>query len=227
MTDIKENLKKVHERVLEAAQKAQRDPGAVRVMAVTKRHSETAIREAASLGMRDFGENFLQEAADKIESLRDLELVWHFIGRIQSNKTRPIAKLFDWVHTVDRLKTAQRLNDHRPDSLPPLNVCIQVNVAGDDIKAGIAPNALNDLVQQVSQLPRLCLRGLMCIPPHSDSPCQQRAYFATLRRLFDEVAMDSPDWDTLSMGMSGDVESAIAEGSTFVRIGTAIFGSRR
>ncbi len=227
MTDIKENLKKVHERVTKAALQADRDPNEVHVMAVTKRHSEAAIRTAAALGMRDFGENFLQEAVDKIASLKDLGLIWHFIGRIQSNKTRSIATQFDWVHTVDRLKIAQRLSDQRPQDLPPLNICVQVNVANDDIKAGATADELAELVSGISQLPNLSLRGLMCIPPPSDSLCQQRVYFATLRRLFREVDTCQEKWDTLSMGMSGDIESAILEGSTFVRVGTAIFGPRQ
>ncbi|MEM7282994.1 MAG: YggS family pyridoxal phosphate-dependent enzyme [Pseudomonadota bacterium] len=226
MTDIKENLKKVGERVARAARKVNRCPRSIRVMAVTKRHSIDAIQSAAAAGQRDFGENFLQEAAEKIENLQDSGLVWHFIGRIQSNKTRSIAQLFDWVHTVDRLKIAQRLSEQRPEDHPRLNICLQVNVASDQVKGGVSPEHVSELVEEVRSLPKLRLRGLMCIPPQSDVLDEQRGYFARVRSLFTELASDQKDWDTLSMGMSGDLESAVFEGSTFVRIGTAIFGPR-
>ncbi|MBE7374987.1 YggS family pyridoxal phosphate-dependent enzyme [Pseudomonas lopnurensis] len=223
MSTIEKNIAKVAARIREAAQAAQREPAGVGLLAVSKTQPAAAIREAFAAGLRDFGENYLQEALDKQAELADLALTWHFIGPIQSNKTKPIAEHFAWVHSVDRLKIAQRLSDQRPAELPPLNVCLQVNVSGEASKSGCAPEALKPLAQAIAALPRLRLRGLMCIPAPSDDPAEQHAAFARLRALRDELGLDL---DTLSMGMSQDLEAAIAEGATWVRIGTALFGAR-
>jgi len=223
MSTIEKNIAKVGTRIREAAQAVDRDPAKVGLLAVSKTQPASAIRGAFAAGARDFGENYLQEALDKQADLTDLPLVWHFIGPIQSNKTKPIAEHFDWVHSVDRLKIAQRLSDQRPAELPPLNICLQVNVSGEASKSGCAPEELNHLAQAVAAMPRLHLRGLMCIPAPSDDPAEQRAAFARLRMLRDELPLEL---DTLSMGMSQDLEAAIAEGATWVRIGTALFGAR-
>ncbi len=223
MSTIEKNIAKVAARIREAAQAVGRDPASVGLLAVSKAQPAAAIREAAEAGMRDFGENYLQEALDKQAELGELPLTWHFIGPIQSNKTKPIAEHFDWVHSVDRLKIAQRLSDQRPAELPPLNICLQVNVSGEASKSGCAPEELPQLAQAVAAIPRLRLRGLMCIPAPSEDPAEQRAAFARLRALRDELPLTL---DTLSMGMSQDLEAAIAEGATWVRIGTALFGAR-
>ncbi|EWC42149.1 YggS family pyridoxal phosphate-dependent enzyme [Pseudomonas stutzeri] len=223
MSTIEKNIAKVAARIRAAAQAAQRDPASVGLLAVSKTQPAAAMREAFGAGVRDFGENYLQEALDKQAELGDLGLAWHFIGPIQSNKTKPIAEHFDWVHSVDRLKIAQRLSDQRPATLPALNVCLQVNVSGEASKSGCAPEDLPQLARAVAAMPRLHLRGLMCIPAPSDDPDEQRAAFARLRALRDELALEL---DTLSMGMSQDLEAAIAEGATWVRIGTALFGAR-
>lgn len=196
------------------------------LLAVSKTRPAEDIRAAHALGINDFGENYLQEALPKIEALQALGLTWHFIGPIQSNKTRPIAEHFDWVHSVDRDKIARRLNEQRPADAPPLQVCLQVNVSGEASKSGVSPAELPALAEAVMQLPRLRLRGLMAIPAATTSEAQQRATFAQLRGLFEDLQPRAPDLDTLSMGMSGDLESAIAEGSTLLRIGTALFGPR-
>ena len=223
MSTIAENIAKVRERIREAAQALQRDPGTVGLLAVSKTKPAQAIREAHAAGQIDFGENYLQEALSKQAELTDLALIWHFIGPIQSNKTRQIAEHFHWVHSVDRLKIAQRLSEQRPEHLPPLNICLQVNVSGEASKSGCAPEELSELAQAVTQLPRLRLRGLMTIPEPSDDPQTQREPLARLRQLRDGL---NPGLDTLSMGMSQDLEAAIAEGATWVRIGTALFGAR-
>jgi pyridoxal phosphate enzyme (YggS family) len=223
MSTIAENIAKVRERIREAAQALQRDPAAVGLLAVSKTKPAQAIREAHAAGQIDFGENYLQEALSKQAELTDLPLIWHFIGPIQSNKTRQIAEHFDWVHSVDRLKIAQRLSEQRPEHLPPLNICLQVNVSGEASKSGCTPEELPALAQAVTQLPRLRLRGLMTIPEPSDDPQAQREPLARLRRLRDALP---GNLDTLSMGMSQDLEAAIAEGATWVRIGTALFGAR-
>ena len=223
MSTIEKNIAKVAARIREAAQAVGRDPASVGLLAVSKTHPAAAIREAAEAGMRDFGENYLQEALDKQAELSELPLTWHFTGPIQSNKTKSIAEHFDWVHSVDRLKIAQRLSDQRPAELPPLNICLQVNVSGEASKSGCAPEELPQLAQAVAAMPRLRLRGLMCIPAPSEDPAEQRAAFARLRALRDELPLTL---DTLSMGMSQDLEAAIAEGATWVRIGTALFGAR-
>jgi pyridoxal phosphate enzyme (YggS family) len=223
MSTIAENIAKVRERIREAAQALQRDPAAVGLLAVSKTKPAQAIREAHAAGQIDFGENYLQEALSKQAELTDLPLIWHFIGPIQSNKTRQIAEHFDWVHSVDRLKIAQRLSEQRPEHLPPLNICLQVNVSGEASKSGCTPEELPALAQAVTQLPRLRLRGLMTIPEPSDDPQAQREPLARLRRLRDALP---GNLDTLSMGMSQDLEAAVAEGATWVRIGTALFGAR-
>lgn len=225
MFTIAENTEKVGRRLREAALAAGRDPARVCLLAVSKTQSADAIREAAAQGLRHFGENYLQEALGKQAQLADLPLTWHFIGPIQSNKTRAIAEHFAWVHSVDRLKIAQRLSEQRPLSLPPLNLCIQVNVSGEASKSGCAPEEVPHLVNEVAQLPHVKLRGLMAIPAPTEDPLQQRAAFARVRALFEALA-PSECWDTLSMGMSQDLEAAVAEGATWVRVGTALFGAR-
>lgn len=223
MSTIAENIAKVGVRIREAAQASQRDCAAVGLLAVSKTKPAAAIREAFAAGVQDFGENYLQEALEKQAELSDLALTWHFIGPIQSNKTKPIAEHFAWVHSVDRLKIAQRLSDQRPAHLPALNICLQVNVSGEASKSGCNPDELPEMAQAVTQLPNLRLRGLMTIPEPTDDPSEQRAAFARLRELQQSLNLDL---DTLSMGMSHDLEAAIAEGATWVRIGTALFGAR-
>lgn len=200
-----------------------RDPGTVGLMAVSKTQPAAAIREAHDAGLLDFGENYLQEALEKQAELADLPLVWHFIGPIQSNKTKPIAEHFDWVHSVDRLKIAQRLSKQRPAELPLLNVCLQVNVSGETSKSGCAPEDVPELARAIAALPNLRLRGLMAIPEPTDDVAEQHAAFASVRQLQQQV---DAELDCLSMGMSQDLEAAIAEGATWVRIGTALFGAR-
>jgi len=226
VTNITNNLLSVHKRIANAAQSCDRDPGEIRLVAVSKKHPAAAVIEAWDAGQKDFGENFLQEALPKQAELAHLPLTWHFIGRIQSNKTRPIAEQFQWVHTVDRVKIAQRLDEQRPESLPPLNVCIQVNVGDPDHKAGAPRDQVVELAKQISTLPRLRLRGLMCLPPESEDKAVQRGYFHILSDLRQEINRLGIKIDTLSMGMSGDLETAVAEGATMVRIGTAVFGQR-
>lgn len=223
MSTIATNIAKVGVRIREAAQAVERDPDEVRLLAVSKTQSADAIREANDAGQRDFGENYLQEALEKQGQLGDRSLVWHFIGPIQSNKTKPIAEHFDWVHSVDRLKIAQRLSDQRPEHLAPLNICLQVNVSGEASKSGCEPQDVRELAHAIAALPRLRLRGLMAIPEPTDDPAEQRAAFARLRQLKSELDLSL---DTLSMGMSQDLEAAITEGATWVRIGTALFGAR-
>ena len=223
MSTIAENIAKVGARIREAAQASQRNFADIGLLAVSKTKPAEAIREAHAAGLRDFGENYLQEALEKQTLLADLPLIWHFIGPIQSNKTRPIAEHFDWVHSVDRLKIAQRLSEQRPAHLPALNICLQVNVSGEQSKSGCSPEELTALARAVVALPNLRLRGLMAIPEPTDDVAAQHAAFARLRQLRDELALNL---DTLSMGMSHDLEAAIAEGATWVRIGTALFGAR-
>lgn len=226
MTPISERMQAIHSRMGEAARQAGRAPDAVHLVAVSKTQPASALREAHAAGQRAFGENYLQEAQAKIAELTDLDLEWHFIGPIQSNKTRPIAELFDWVHSVDRLKIAQRLSEARPDNLPPLNVCIEVNISGETSKGGVAPAELGELAAAIARLPRLRLRGLMAIPEPTDDVALQRARFAELRGLLARLQQQGLALDTLSMGMTHDFEAAIAEGATLVRVGTAIFGPR-
>ena len=223
MSTIAENIAKVGERIRAAAQASGRDLDHIGLLAVSKTKPAAAVREAYAAGLRDFGENYLQEALEKQAELSELPLIWHFIGPIQSNKTKPIAENFAWVHSVDRLKIAQRLSEQRPADLPLLNICLQVNVSAEDSKSGCAPAELAALAQAVSQLPNLRLRGLMAIPEPTDDVAAQRAAFARLRELRDGLPLPL---DTLSMGMSHDLDAAIAEGATWVRIGTALFGAR-
>lgn len=223
MSTIADNISLVSQRIRAAAQASQRDADSVHLLAVSKTKPAQAVREAHAAGMRDFGENYLQEALGKQAELTDLPLSWHFIGPIQSNKTRAIAENFAWVHSVDRLKIAQRLSEQRPADLPPLNICIQVNVSGEASKSGCTPADLSALAEAISALPRLKLRGLMAIPEPTDDRAEQDAAFATVRDLQASLNLGL---DTLSMGMSHDLESAIAQGATWVRIGTALFGAR-
>jgi hypothetical protein len=223
MSTIADNIGLVSQRIRAAAEAVQRDPDSVHLLAVSKTKPAQAVREAYAAGLRDFGENYLQEALSKQVELTDLPLSWHFIGPIQSNKTRAIAEHFAWVHSVDRLKIAQRLSEQRPAELPPLNICIQVNVSGEASKSGCTPADLPALANAISALPRLALRGLMAIPEPTDDRAAQDAAFATVRDL--QASLNLP-LDTLSMGMSHDLESAIAQGATWVRIGTALFGAR-
>ncbi|PSL13941.1 hypothetical protein CLV44_110122 [Marinobacterium halophilum] len=222
-----DNYNRVREQILAACQGCQRTPDSVQLLAVSKTRSADEIRELHACGQTAFGENYLQEALDKIDALRDLPLEWHFIGPIQSNKTRTIAEHFDWVHSVDRLKVARRLSEQRPDHLPPLNICLQVNISGEASKSGCAPEALPELARTVAALPNLRLRGLMAIPEAETDPARQRAIFAQVRAQLAALHLEGTQPDTLSMGMSGDLEAAIAEGATIVRIGTALFGPRQ
>jgi pyridoxal phosphate enzyme (YggS family) len=216
----------VRSRIRNAAIAAGRDPGSVTLVAVTKAKTAESVRLAATAGVTDFGENYLKEALAKMDQLADLGLRWHFIGAIQSNKTRAIAERFDWVHSVDRLSVARRLSEQRPFHAQPLNVCIQVALVPEPTKGGVSPDALPPLAAAVAELPRLRLRGLMCLPPPQPTPNEERAVFARLRAALQDLNADGLKLDTLSMGMSGDFESAIAEGATLVRIGTVLFGSR-
>ncbi|HEX3950673.1 MAG TPA: YggS family pyridoxal phosphate-dependent enzyme [Steroidobacteraceae bacterium] len=216
----------VRSRIRSAAAAAGRDPNSVTLVAVTKAKPAESVRMAATAGVTDFGENYLQEALLKIDQLADLTLQWHFIGGIQSNKTRAIAERFHWVQSVDRLQIARRLSEQRPFHAPPLNVCIQVALVHESTKGGVAPEALPELAAAVAVLPRLRLRGLMCVPPAQADVAAERVVFARLRDLLTDLNARGLNLDTLSMGMSGDFESAIAEGATLVRIGTALFGAR-
>ncbi|MEO1596170.1 MAG: YggS family pyridoxal phosphate-dependent enzyme [Pseudomonadota bacterium] len=226
MIRVTENLNKVRERLQNAARVAGREPSEIRLLAVSKRHSVASIEAAAEAGQRDFGENFVAEGLGKIEALTARDLCWHYIGAIQSNKTRDIAAHFDWIHTVDRLKIARRLSEQRPDDRPPLEICLQVNVDDEPQKAGVRPTEVAELAEQVASLPRLRLRGLMCLPRQRADSEAQREPFAALRHLFEALRPQHASLDTLSMGMTGDLEAAVLEGATIVRIGTAIFGPR-
>ena len=219
-------LRAVRERMARAAAAAGRSAESVTLLAVGKAQPLELLAAAADCGVGDFGESYLQEALQKIAALQERALTWHFIGRIQANKTRPIAESFAWVHAVDRLKIAERLAAQRPFHAPPLNVCLQVNVAAEATKGGVTPAELPALAAAVAQLPRLALRGLMCIPPEETEPARQRAWFARLRVLKDELNRTGLSLDTLSMGMSADFEAAIQEGATIVRLGTILFGAR-
>jgi hypothetical protein len=226
MSPISERLQAILSRMGDAARQAGRTPESVRLVAVSKSQPATALRLAHVAGQSAFGENYLQEALGKMAELADLPLEWHFIGPIQSNKTRPIAEHFDWVHSIDRLKIAQRLSDARPQNLPPLNVCIEVNISHEASKSGVAPAEVGALATAITQLPRLRFRGLMAIPEPCNDVVQQRANFAVLRAIKEQLQQQGLELDTLSMGMSHDFEAAILEGATLVRIGTAIFGPR-
>jgi hypothetical protein len=228
MATIGERLQQVKGRISGACSSAGRDVQSVTLLAVSKTQSAQAVRAAHAAGQRAFGENYVQEALEKIAALADLRetIEWHLVGPLQSNKTRLVAEAFDWVHTVDRLKIAQRLSAQRPPSLPPLNVCVQVNVSGEASKSGVAPDEVPALALAVSGLARLRLRGLMSIPEPAGDFDTQRVPHRRLRELRDRLAAQGLQLDTLSMGMSADLEAAVAEGATIVRVGTAIFGER-
>jgi pyridoxal phosphate enzyme (YggS family) len=230
MSTIAHKLQAVDATIQAASKAAGRDPAAVQLLAVSKTFPAEAVLEAIAAGQHAFGENYLQEALDKIAAvaaaLPNGQAEWHFIGPIQSNKTRPIAAVFAWVHTVERLKIAQRLSEQRPADMAPLNVCIQVNISGEASKSGATPEELPELARQVALLPNLKLRGLMAIPEPEIDVARQRAAFARLRALADQLRAGGLELDTLSMGMSADMAAAIAEGATIVRVGSAIFGSR-
>lgn len=226
MTTIASNLQAVRAAMAAAAIAAGRGAHDVSLLAVSKTFAPDAIRAAYHAGQTRFAESYVQEALSKIEALRDLPIEWHYIGPLQSNKTRPIVEHFAWVHSVDRLKIAERLSMQRPAQLPPLQVCLQVNISGEDSKSGVSPDAAGVLAEAVAKLPNLRLRGLMAIPAPSDEIAVQRMAFARLRELFDKLNRQGLALDTLSMGMSHDFAAAIAEGATMVRIGTAIFGTR-
>jgi pyridoxal phosphate enzyme (YggS family) len=230
MSTIAGNLQAVEATIQVACEAAARPRSTVQLLAVSKTFPAEAVLEAVACGQRAFGENYLQEGVDKIaavaKALPDTRLEWHFIGPIQSNKTRPIAANFDWVHTVERLKIAQRLSEQRPPELGPLNICLQVNISGEASKSGAAPEELLALAQAVAALPNLRLRGLMAIPEPQEDPELQRVPFARLRELAQDIVKTGIYLDTLSMGMSGDMRAAVLEGATIVRVGSAIFGSR-
>jgi pyridoxal phosphate enzyme (YggS family) len=221
-----DRLHVVQTRIARAAAEAGRDAATVRLLAVSKTFGAAAVRDLAACGQREFGENYLQEALDKQAQLHDLPLLWHFIGPIQSNKTRSIAEHFSWVHSVDRLKIAERLSAQRPAGLPPLQVCIEVNVSGEASKGGVATAGLPALADAVAALPGMQLRGLMAIPAQATDVAAQRAAFRQVRAAFEALVARGHPLDTLSMGMSADLEAAILEGATIVRIGTALFGER-
>lgn len=223
---LPERLGKVRDRMAAACEAAGRNVDCVTLLAVSKGHPAAEVQALSRLGVQDFGESYLQEALPKIAALRGLELTWHYIGQIQTNKTRLIAEQFSWVHTVDRLKTLERLSAQRPAYAPPLQICLQVQLAAETGKGGVAPDLLPDLAAAAQQLPRLQLRGLMCIPPPEQDPQRQRHWFNALADIASQLRTAEVTIDTLSMGMSDDLEAAIACGSTIVRVGTAIFGPR-
>ncbi|MFC6167938.1 YggS family pyridoxal phosphate-dependent enzyme [Acinetobacter terrestris] len=224
MNSLQASRNKVLQQIEDACKQAQREPETVQLLAVSKTQPSESLREMYQAGQRAFGENYLQEALDKIENLNDLDIEWHFIGHVQRNKTKHLAASFAWVHGVDRLIIAERLSSQREASQVPLNICLQVNIDAQDSKDGCQPNEVAELVKSISQLPQLKLRGLMVIPAPNNT-----AAFADAKQLFDRVKKEHAhpeDWDTLSMGMSGDMTEAIAAGSTMVRVGTALFGAR-
>lgn len=227
MIGVTENLAIISDLLAKAAVEAEREPDAVHLLAVSKKQPLAKILAARDAGQRDFGENFVQEGLEKIQQTRDLDLVWHFIGHLQTNKTRVVAENFDWVHTIDKLKTARRLSEQRPAGLGPLNICLQVNIDGEAGKSGIAVDELPALAAACADLPNLVLRGLMCLPAVREDFTAQREPFAKLRELAADLRSRGIETDTLSMGMTGDYRAAIAEGATIVRIGTAIFGARK
>lgn len=223
---VESTLAQVQQRVRQAELQAKRPAGSVQLIAVSKTFPADAVREAWAAGQRAFGENYVQEFADKVAALHDLAVEWHFIGPIQSNKTRTVAECAHWVHSVDRLKIAERLSAQRPDTLPPLNVCLQINVSGEDSKSGCEPDEAAGLAVAIAGLPRLRLRGLMCIPEPTEDHGRLKKQFALLRSIGEQLGSRGLVLDTLSMGMSADLELAIGEGATMVRVGSAIFGAR-
>ncbi len=226
MTSIAENIAQTLTRIREAEACCQRRPHSVHLLAVSKTRPADELRQAYAAGVRSFGENYLQDALEKIEQLADLDICWHFIGPLQSNKTRAVATHFHWLHSVDRLKIAQRLSEQRPSEMAPLNLCIQVNISAEASKSGVLPEQTEALVRAVRPLKNLSLRGLMAIPAAGLSEAQQLQAFGRLKALFERLRLIAPEMDTLSMGMSQDLEAAVAQGATIVRIGTAIFGPR-
>lgn len=226
MFSIADNIKNVRNRIEKATIDAAREPGSISLLAVSKTRSPDELLAAARCGLVEFGENYLQEALDKIEALKAQALIWHFIGPIQSNKTRPIAENFAWVHTVDRLKIAERLSAQRPAQLPPLNICIQINIDNEASKSGIALSELLPLAEQIKPLPQIKIRGLMAIPSAEASEEALHNSYQQMRDGLKQLQTIVPDADTLSMGMSDDLEIAIEEGATIIRIGTALFGPR-
>jgi len=232
MSKIRDNLQIIGAKLAESTKQYNRTKSSVRLLAVSKRHTIDKIQEAYDFGQRAFGENYVQELLDKKNQLNDLDIEWHFIGPLQSNKAKKISEAAAWVHAVDRLKIAQRLSDNRPDNMPPLSICLQVNISGEETKSGINPKDLNDLALQVASLPKIQLRGLMVIPAPEEDFVKQREVFAEVRILMQNLQTYlsengiTIELDTLSMGMSNDIEAAIAEGATIVRVGTAIFGQR-
>lgn len=228
MTDIATRLQAVRERIRAAEKHYARAAGSVDLLAVSKTHSAAAVAQALRAGQRAFGENYLQEALEKAQALTGEPVEWHFIGPLQSNKTKAVARHFDWVHSLDRLKIARRLSEQRPSDAPPLNICLEVNIDSEASKAGLLPEAVPELARAVAELPGLRLRGLMAIPGPRDDPAGRREPFRRLRELLDALrGRGLNTLDTLSMGMSNDLEAAIAEGATLVRVGTAIFGPRQ
>ncbi len=226
MTDLTQRYQNILEKITQAEIQYQREPGSVNLIAVSKTKPAEMIREMASLGQQAFGENYLQEAIAKQQELKDLDLEWHFIGHIQSNKTKDIAYNFDWAHGVDRYKIAKRLSDQRSDDSPALNICLQVNLEAEQTKSGLAPEEVIELAKQVSLLPNIKLRGLMAIPSPNNPFEKQRQLFSQLRKLLEAVNQTGLNLDILSMGMTDDMQAAIAEGATHIRIGTALFGAR-
>ena len=224
--NLPENVRNVRAAIAAAALRCGRNVASVTLLAVAKGQGAQSVREVAAAGVAHIGENYLQEALPRIEARADLDLTWHFIGSLQANKTRAVAEHFSWVHGVDRLKLAERLAAQRPFHAPPLNVCIQVNVAAESGKGGVAPGEVATLAAAIRALPRMRLRGLMCLPPAETEPARQRHWFALLRESLASLRATGFDLDTLSMGMSGDFEAAIEEGATLLRIGTAVFGPR-
>ncbi|WP_421867495.1 YggS family pyridoxal phosphate-dependent enzyme [Motiliproteus sp.] len=226
MSSIASNIASTLNLIRDAEQRSGRAAGSVGLLAVSKTKPVAMLREAYEAGQRDFGENYLQDALPKMEQLAELDICWHFIGPLQSNKTRAVAEKFDWFHALDRLKIARRLSEQRPADKAPLNVCLQINISDEQSKSGVAPDEAAELVTELVKLPGLKLRGLMAIPAADLDQAGQRNAFARMRQLFEQLQPQAPELDTLSMGMSGDLASAVAEGSTLVRIGTAIFGAR-
>ncbi len=227
ITTVASRLQAVKDRITRAARSVNRRPNEITLLVASKTHPAERVREAWLAGQTIFGENYLQEALAKMPALTDLPIEWHFIGPIQSNKTKRITENFAWVHSVDRVKIADRLTKDRPESLPPLQICLQVNVSGEASKSGVAPDELVQLAAHVVRLPRLKLRGLMAVPELTTATALQRSQFHMLWELFDQLKRSGYELDTLSMGMSEDMDIAIAEGATMVRVGTAIFGPRR
>lgn len=224
---ITANLKQIQKEISQAERQYRRDAGSVCLLAVSKTKTANEIMAAFEAGQRHFGENYCQEAIDKIAAINQNEIIWHFIGPIQSNKTKQIAQNFDWVHTIDRIKIARRLNESRSEKLPPLNICIQINISGEESKSGIPIGEADDFLKELEQFNQLNARGLMALPAPTDDFEQQRAAFSLLNEKLNELKLIKPDLDTLSIGTSQDMTAAIAEGATIVRIGTAIFGPRK